>query len=71
MAYSIPCSCGQKYTGKTKRNLEACLKEHQTVTRLGETDKSAIAERAWEEQHQPQWNNTKLLDHARNKNILL
>ena len=65
------CSCGQKYIGETKRNLEARLKEHQTATRRGETDKLAIAERAWEEQHQPQWNNIKLLDHARNENILL
>ena len=57
--------------GETKRNLEAFLKEHQTTTRRGETDKSTIAEHVWEEQHQPQWNNIKIIHHARNENILL
>ena len=69
--YSISCSCGQNYIGETKRNLEARLKEHQTATRQGETNKSAIAEHAWEEQHQPQSNNIKMIDHVRNENILL
>ena len=71
VVYSIPCSCGQKYIGETKRNLEARLKEHQIATRRGETDKSAIAEHAWEKQHQPQWNIIKILDRARNESILL
>ena len=71
MVCSIPCSCGQNYIGETKRNLEARLKEHQTATRRGKMDKLAIAEHAWEEQHQPQWNNIKIIDHARNENILL
>ena len=31
----------------------------------------AIAEHAWEEQQQPQWNNINVIDHARNKNMLL
>ena len=71
VVYSIPCSCGLKYIGETKRNLETRLKEHQTATIRGETEKSAIAQHAWEEQHQPQWNNIVILDHARNDNILL
>ena len=71
IVYSIPCSCGLKYIGETKRNLETRLKEHQTATRRGETEKSAIAEHAWEEQHLPQWENIEILDHAPNDNTLL
>ena len=44
VVYEIPCSCGPKYIGETKRGLETCLKEHQAATRRGETEKSAITE---------------------------
>ena len=47
VVYEIPCSCGKKYRGETKRVLETQLKEHQAATRRGETKKSAIAEHAW------------------------
>ena len=52
----ISCSCGLAYIGETKRSLETRLKEHQATTRRGETDKSAIAEHAWEKQHHPNGN---------------
>ena len=31
VVYEIPCSCGQKYIGETKRALEVHLKEHQLL----------------------------------------
>ena len=71
VVYSIPCSCGLKYIGKTKRSLETHLKEHQAATRRGETEISAIAEHAWEKQHHSQWDNITILDHARKDNTLL
>ena len=33
VVYEIPCSCGKKYIGETKRVLETQLKEHQAATR--------------------------------------
>ena len=71
VVYSIHCSCGQNYIGETKRKLEARLIDYQTATRRGETNKSAIAEHTWEEQHQRIWNSIKVIDHARNASTLL
>ena len=72
VVYKIPCSCGQEYIGETKRtSLETRLKEHQAATRRGETEKSAIAEHAWAKQHHPLWDETTILDQARNNNTLL
>ena len=71
VVYRIPCSCRLAYIGETKRSLETRLKQDQAATRRGETDKSAIAEHAWEKQHCPQWDNITILDHARNHTNLL
>ena len=46
VVYEIPCSCGQRYIGETRRTLGSRLKEHQAATRRGEIEKSAIAEHA-------------------------
>ena len=70
LVYEIPCSCGQLYIGETKRALDTWLKEHQVATRRGETEKSAIAEHAWSQHHQPLWGETKVLDHTGNNTIL-
>ena len=70
MIYKFPCSCGKEYNGETKRALGSRIKEHQSVTRGGETEKSAIAEHAWAEQHNPQWDETSVLEQARNIAIL-
>ena len=71
VVYKIPCSCGPKYTGVTKRALEMHLKEHQAATRRGETEKSAITEHAWSRHHQPLWEETRILNRARNTTTLL
>ena len=51
VVYGIPCSCGQVYIGETKRMLETRIKEHQAAARLGQFEKSAVAEHAWQDGH--------------------
>ena len=69
--YEVPCSCGMSYIGETKRCLETRLKEHQAATRRGEIEKSAIAEHAWNHNHPPQWEETRVLDQAAHNTTLL
>ena len=64
VVYKIPCSCGKEYIGETKRMLETRLKEHKAATRRGETEKSAVAEHAWKEDHPPLWDEVEILAHA-------
>ncbi|KAJ8940096.1 hypothetical protein NQ318_011478 [Aromia moschata] len=42
--YELKCTCGKSYIGQTGRSIQCRIKEHQRHTRLGNTDKSAIAE---------------------------
>jgi hypothetical protein len=42
--YRIPCNCEKVYIGQTKRSIKTRISEHQRNCRLGQTDKSAIAE---------------------------
>ncbi|GJQ80161.1 hypothetical protein Trydic_g23739 [Trypoxylus dichotomus] len=44
--YRIPCSCGLVYIGTTKRSINTRLKEHKRNCRLGQTEKSVVAEHA-------------------------
>ena len=69
VVYRVPCSCGKQYIGETKRTLGTRIKEHQTATKRGENEKSAIAEHAWTKQHHPVWNQTSVMEQARNVNI--
>ena len=50
--------------------LETRIKEHQAATRRGEIEKSAMAEHAWSQHHQPLGEDTRILDQAGNNNIL-
>ena len=59
------------YIGETKRALETRIKEHKAATRRGETTKSAIEEHAWKEHHVILWDETKVLDQAKNNTTLL
>ena len=70
MVYSIPCSCGFEYIGETKRALETRIGEHQAAVRRGETEKSAVADHAWTKQHNQKWENTTIIDSAKNKHTL-
>ena len=71
VVYQIPHSCGHVYIGETKRALETCIKEHRAATRWGETEKSAIAEHTWGQHHPILWEETSVLDQAKNNTTLL
>lgn len=62
--YRIPCSCGQVYIGTTKRSIATRLKEHDRNSRLGQIEKSAVAEHAALEGHTIQYDNTEVLSTA-------
>ena len=49
--YEVPCTCGKVYIGETKRRLETRLKEHKGACMRCLTDKTAIAEHAWANDH--------------------
>ena len=42
--YRIPCTCGSVYVGTTKRSVNTRIKEHKANCRLGQIEKSAVAE---------------------------
>ena len=71
VVYRIPCSCGQVYTGETKRRLETRLKEHRDACERGMMEKSAVAEHAWEHHHPIHWEETTVLDHGRGQELLV
>ncbi|GJQ84994.1 hypothetical protein Trydic_g3656 [Trypoxylus dichotomus] len=60
--YGIPCSCGLVYIGTTKRSINTSLKEHKRNCRLGQADKSAVAEHAPQDgDHNINFANTEVL----------
>ena len=59
--YKVHCSCGKAYTGETTR-----LKEHKDACIKQLTDKSAIAEHAWNSHCTIKWEEASVLDHTRN-----
>ena len=62
--YRIPCSCGQVYIVTTKRSIATRLKEHDRNSRLGQIEKSAVAEHAALEGHTIQYDNMEVLSTA-------
>ena len=64
--YSIPCSCGKIYKGKTGRLLKVRLEEHQTAVVWGEIEKSGMVDHIWKEKenHQLLWNKVEMIDRA-------
>ena len=71
VVYQIPCSCGQVYIGKTNRKLETRIKEHKDTCSKGQTERSAVAEHAWEHSHPTRWEEASELDGARRHQELL
>ena len=49
--YSIPCECGKVYIGMTSRSIKTRICEHQRHLRLGQPERSAVAEHAISNQH--------------------
>ena len=63
VVYSIPCrDCPKTYVGQSGRSLECRVKEHQRAVKYGDTNTSAIAEHAWQEQHNINWPVATILD---------
>ncbi|XP_030753074.1 uncharacterized protein LOC115880083 [Sitophilus oryzae] len=60
--YRIPCSCGSVYIGTTKRSVGTRLTEHKRNCRLGQTEKSAVAEHALRDgDHKIQFEDTQVI----------
>ena len=52
------------------RRLETRLREHKDACKRGETEKSAVAEHAWTEEHPILWDQTKVIDRANRQDVL-
>ncbi|KAJ4427431.1 hypothetical protein ANN_25053 [Periplaneta americana] len=65
--YRIPCSCGAVYIGTTQRSVKTRLVEHERNCRLGQLDKSAVAEHAFQDgRHDIQFRETDILSNTSN-----
>ena len=62
--YEVPYTYGKVYIGETTCQLETRLKKHKDTCIKGFTDKSAITEHAWMEDHPICWDDTRILQHA-------
>ena len=60
----MPCTCGKVYIGETKRRLGTRIKEHKDACVKYHTEKSAIAEHAWTNDHPINWAETNILQRA-------
>ncbi|KAJ8955643.1 hypothetical protein NQ318_001474, partial [Aromia moschata] len=58
--YEISCKdCDQKYIGQTKRSILTRFKEHMAHLKYGRTEKSCVAQRAFDNNHRIDINNLK------------
>jgi len=66
VVYNIPCKgCNRSYIGETARPISERITEHKRDVRLRRTDSSAVAEHAWENQHQPDWDGVQCISQER------
>ena len=66
IVYNIPCEgCDRSYIGETARPIKERITEHKRDVRLRRTDNSAVAEHAWDNQHQPDWDGVQCLSQER------
>ena len=68
--YSVKCgTCESEYVGETLRAVNVRSKEHRDAIRLGQTEKSAIADHVHNQvvPHEIDWNSLKVIDRATKK----
>ena len=70
VVYQIPCSCSHVYRGDKESPWDS-QKEHKAATWWGEAEKAAIAKHVWGQQHPLLWEETGVLDQAKNTTTLL
>ncbi|KAJ8946277.1 hypothetical protein NQ318_023128 [Aromia moschata] len=60
--YEISCKdCDQKYIGQTKRSILTRFKEHMAHLKYGRTEKSCVAQHAFDNNHRIDINNLELI----------
>jgi predicted GIY-YIG superfamily endonuclease len=59
--YSVLCECGKVYIGETGHTIETRIKEHRRHYRLGQLEKSAVAEHSILENHCIHWEEAGML----------
>jgi len=59
--YKIPCECGNVDIGQNGRSVQLRIKEHERHIGLAQPDKSAVAERSFNQDHIIRIQETKLL----------
>ena len=63
VVYKIPCKdCNATYIGESKRSFGVRYKEHDRAVRNGDTDKNEIADHCWENDHEMNWDERKIID---------
>ncbi|KAJ8951643.1 hypothetical protein NQ318_012314, partial [Aromia moschata] len=69
--YEISCKdCDQKYIGQTKRSILTRFNEHMAHLKYGRTEKSCVAQHAFENNHRIDINNLKLIRNVTNSRQL-
>ncbi|KAJ8963457.1 hypothetical protein NQ318_018939 [Aromia moschata] len=69
--YEISCKdCDQKYIGQTKRSILTRFKEHMAHLKYGRTEKSCVAQHAFDNNHRIDINNLKLIRNVTNSRQL-
>jgi predicted GIY-YIG superfamily endonuclease len=60
--YNIPCECGRRYIGETSRPLTVRLREHKHNLKEGYLGKSKLAQPAFEEGDNVEWDEAEILE---------
>jgi hypothetical protein len=67
--YSIPCECSRSYISETGRPLTVRLREHRYSFKEGLLEKSKLAQHAYEENHNVDWDRARILLIERNSKL--
>jgi hypothetical protein len=62
--YCVPCECREVYIGQAGRSIGTRCKEQMRYKRLGQSEKSVVAEHRFKTGHSTVFSNTTILDKA-------